>query len=816
MKDDSSKPAVLPRRDVVAAAAAAGVGGLLFPAAAMAADAVTPDMTGLPDTTTSSAPNVSHWGAYTGEVMGGKLVSVQPFAGDKYPVPLIQAMPDLLYSPTRIQAPMVREGFLKKRSKSDRTGRGREPFVQVSWDEATKIVAEELGRVKKQYGNRAIYAGSYGWQSAGTFHTATGAMQRLMALLGGYVFYVNTYSAPVLPVITPHVLGDARPRASAWPTILKNAKLIVFMGFNPMISDEIIYGGDGQHYDFKWLKELKNSGIPVVSVNPIDEDTDEYLGTERITLRPNTDTAFMLGIAHVLYTEKLHDQAFLDKYTVGFAKFADYLTGKADGTPKTAEWAAAITEVSADTIRTLARRMAKNRTMLMGGFSLQRAEHGEQPVWMMITLSAMLGHFGSAGGGAQINFPPELGNPMGSGPHVAGLPAIKNPVKDFVPVNMWADLLLNPGKTIDYDGRKIKYPDIKLVYWTGGNPFHHGQDTNRVLKAWQRPEVTIVHDYNWTATAKHADIVLPATTAMERNDITSSGNFILAMRQIVPPQFEARSDYDICASIADRLGLKDKYTEGKDEMTWLRELYATAAKQGKAKGLEVPEFDAFWEKGSVEFPTPKSADESVAYSDFIEDPDTNALGTPSGKIEIFSDRIASFHYDDCPGHPTWLPPSEWLGSPKAKKFPLHVISAHPKYRLHSQLDNTFLRDWYEVNEREPVWINPKDAKARGIQTGDVVRVFNDRGQTLAGALVSTRVREGVIKLHEGAWYDPVQAGRAGSLDKHGNVNMLTTDKGSSKLAQGNPSHTCLAQLEKYNGALPAVTAFTPPRTLRKG
>jgi len=764
----------------------------------------------LPNFENATSLTVSHWGAYYAEVKGGRFTRAIPFKDYNYPTPMVQAMPDLLYSPSRIRYPMVRKGFYQNREKSDTSKRGAEPFVRVSWDEASQMVADQLKRVKTAYGNRSIYGGSYGWQSAGRFHSASGALHRLLSLYGGYVYYVNTYSAPVLPVITPHVLGDARPAASNWPTIIDNSKLIVFFGFNPLINDEIHSGGDGSNYDFAWIQKVKQAGIPIVSINPVNEDTDQFFGTERIAIRPNTDTAFMLGMAHVLYTEKLHDQAYLDKYTVGFQKFADYLTGKSDGTPKTPEWAAPITDVSADAIRTLARRMAKNRTQIMGGFSLQRAQHGEQPVWMMITLSAMLGTFGKPGGGAQINFPPGLGVPAGEAPGVSGLSAIPNPVKDFVPVSKWVDLIGNPGQTIDYDGQKITYPDIKMVMWAGGNPFHHSQDTNTLVKTWQHPEVTVVADYNWTPSAKFADIVLPATTTLERNDITASTHYLMAMKKIVDPLFEARSDFEIFADVADKLGLKDKFTEGKDETAWLQEMYAVAQKQGTARGADMPDFQGFWDREYLNFPDAAATLNTVAYSDFIANPALNALGTPSGKIEIFSEKIASFSYDDCPGHPTWIEPTEWLGGAKAKQYPLHVITRHPKYRLHSQLDNTFIHDWYQVQQREPLWINPRDAQARGIADGDVVRVFNDRGEVLAGAVVTEQVRPGVVLMSEGGWYDPMNPNIPSSLGKHGNVNLLTMNEGDSKLSQGNASNTSLAQVEKYTGTLPAISAFTPP------
>ena len=320
----------------------------------------------------------------------------------------------------------------------------------------------------------------------------------------------------------------------------------------------------------------------------------------------------------------------------------------------------------------------------------------------------------------------------------------------------------------------------------------------------------MVADYNWTATTKHADIVLPATTTLERNDIVGSSHYIMAMKRVVDPVFEARDDFDFYADLAGRLGLADQYTEGKSEMDWIRQMYAVAEQAGNARGLAMPDFDTFWDAEYLAFDDDPGKVDQVAYADFVGDPGLNPLGTPSGRFEIFSETVASFGYADCPGHPTWLEPSEWLGSDKAKTYPLHVVTQHPKYRLHSQLDNTFIHDWYEVQQREPLWINPADAEARGIADGDVVRVFNDRGAALAGAVVTDLTRPGVVVFHEGGWYDPLDAATAGTLDKHGNVNMITSDTAESMLSGGNPSNSSLAQVERYAGELPAVTAFTPP------
>ena len=759
---------------------------------------------------TTSCMSVAHWGPFVGQVVGGRLVKTEPFPKDPGPGSMVTAMPELLYGANRVKYPMVRRGFYRDRSRSETTLRGAEPFVRVSWDEALDIVGAELRRVKAQYGNRSIYAAASGWANPGAFHNPGAALQRMLTMFGGNVYRVNSYSAPVLPVIMPYVLGDPAPRQSAWPTLLKNSKLVVLCGYDPVVNVQIQAGASFLHLDRGWLGQLRASKIPVVSINPIEGYTDQYLGTQRLAIRPNTDTALFLALANVLYTENLYDRTFVSAYTVGFDTFADYLNGKTDGQPKTPEWAAAITDIPAPTIRGLARRMARSRTILIGGYSLQRASHGEQPVWMMVALAAMLGQIGLPGGGVQLDFPGGLGVPVGSAPRLPGLPAGTNPVKDFVPLNLWADLVANPGKTVDYDGRTITYPDIKMIYWAGMNNFNQAQNTNAVVQAIQRPEVIVVQDYAWTPTAKHADIVLPATTLLERNDLLATDRFIVAMQQAVPPVFEARHDFDICAALAERLGFGAQYTEGKDEGAWLRQLYAAAQQQGKSRGLDVPDFDAFWEQGYLEFPVADSANQFVAYAQFRADPANHPLGTPSGKIEIVSQKIASYKYDDVPAHPTWLPPSEWLGSPLAKRYPLHMLSPHPKDRLHSQLDQTRLRQGYEVGAREPIWINPQDAAARGIADGALVRVFNGRGQTLAGAVVTARTRRGVVVLREGAWYDPLVPGSAGTLDRHGNANNLTSAGPSSKLSGGNPTNSVLVEVEKYVGTAPEITAFAPP------
>ena len=191
-------------------------------------------------------------------------------------------------------------------------------------------------------------------------------------------------------------------------------------------------------------------------------------------------------------------------------------------------------------------------------------------------------------------------------------------------------------------------------------------------------------------------------------------------------------------------------------------------------------------------------------------PVANKMPTPSGKIEITSPTIGSFNYADCPAHPAWFEPAEWLGSPLTKKFPLHLMSHQPVTRLHSQYDHGSYSQSMKVQGREAITLHPADAWARGVKAGDVVRVFNERGACLAGVRIDDGVRQGVAVLPTGAWFDPLDVNDVAKLEKHGNPNVLTLDKGTSKLTQGSIAHTALVEVELFTGELPRITAFDAP------
>jgi biotin/methionine sulfoxide reductase len=281
------------------------------------------------------------------------------------------------------------------------------------------------------------------------------------------------------------------------------------------------------------------------------------------------------------------------------------------------------------------------------------------------------------------------------------------------------------------------------------------------------------------------------------------------MKPVSTPPGEARDDYEIFTELARRLGAEDIFTEGLNQREWLVRLYEESVPRAAAAGIELPSFEAFWQAGSMRLPAPDR--QVVMFDAFRRDPQAAPLGTPSGRIELFSERIAGFELADCPGHPAWFAPVEWLGADGTARHPLHLVSDQPFTKLHSQLDfSSYSRD-SKIADREPIWINPADAAARGIDHGDVVRVFNERGACLAGAVLTDAMMPNVVKLSTGAWWDPVEPGVPGSLDKHGNPNVLTRDAPSSSLSQGCSAQSCLVQIERFEGPLPAITAFDPPR-----
>ncbi|WP_190295603.1 molybdopterin-dependent oxidoreductase [Halotalea alkalilenta] len=757
-----------------------------------------------------------HWGLYEVENAMTDGVTVRPFHRDPAPSPIGLYAADPALSRARIRRPAVRRGWLEaKRGGRDDGFRGQDAFVEVEWDEALDLAASELDRVRGSFGNEAIFGGSYGWSSAGRFHHAQSQVHRFLNTIGGYVRHMDSYSLGAARALMPYLVAPMDRLMSEhtdWATMAAHTRLFLTFGGVPAKNAQISAGGTSAHRVPGGLRRMAEAGVRFVNVSPVRSDLDTGADFEWWPIRPNTDTALILGMCHTLLAENLYDRDFLKRYCVGFEVFRDYLDGTRDGEAKTADWAATITGLPAEEIRQLARDLYATRSMINMAWSLQRAHHGEQPFWALIALASMVGQIGLPGGGFGVCYGAE--NLMGS-PHrrIKGptLAQGDNPVGGFIPVARIADMLLHPGETFSYRGEDHSYPDIRLIYWAGGNPFHHHQDLNRLMRAWQKPETIIVNEIYWTPLAKAADIVFPATSPMERDDIFHATRepCVAAMKRAQPVYGEARDDYAIFSALAKRLGVADAFCEGRSASQWLRHLYENWRQQLIDDDIELPDFDTFWETGIIEFP--QTGEPVVMLAGFRDDPQANALETPSGRIEIFSQRIAGYGYADCPGHPCWLPPQEYLGSPVAERYPLHLITDQPATRLHSQLDHSPNSLDSKISGREPIWIHPDDAAERGIVDASVVRVFNDRGSCLAGAVVTDAIRRGVAKLSTGAWFDPTKWSADGSLEKHGNPNVLTIDLPASAFSQGCSAQSCLVQIEAFLAPKPGLSAHLPPR-----
>ena len=755
----------------------------------------------------------AHWGTYHAHVKDGRLTGLSHFVEDSDPSEIGKGIVDVIDNESRIMGPMIRKSWFESGPGSHPERRGTDPFVRVSWDQANQVVAAELERVIAAHGNEAIYAGSYGWASAGRFHHAPGQLHRFLNALGGYTKSVNTYSFAAAEVIVPHVIGHFRNyiyNQTSWTSVRDHCQLFVAFGGVALKNGQIGQGGLGRHIQKESILEAHKNGVEFISVSPLRSDMIDDVDASWLSIRPNSDAALMIGLCHVLLDEGLQDRAFLDRYCVGFDQFAEYLTGASDGIVKDASWAGAICAIDAEAIKSLARHMAKSRTMLSFSWSLTRQAHGEQPFWAGITLAAMLGQIGLPGGGFGLGYSAvnTVGNHIQRLP-VAAVPQGKNDVETFIPVARIADMLLHPGDEFDYDGGRYRYPDIKMIYWAGGNPFHHHQDLTRLLAGWRKPDTTIAHEWCWNALAKHADIVLPCTTSLERTDIAMSpmDNYFVSMQAAIAPVGDARDDFEIFRGIAAKMGAENTYTEGRSAEDWQRWLYDVTKQASAEKGHELPSYDAFRKDGWFKLPPPETA--HVMFADFRADPMANPLATPSGKIEIFSQVIAGFDYDDCAPHPCWFEPPEWLGSPD-RGSRLHLLGNQPTARLHSQLDHGSISRDAKIAGHEPVKINRQDAAKRAIENGDIVRLYNDRGSCLCGAIVSDEVMQGVLIVSTGAWFNPDPSGASGLSCHHGNPNVLTPDLGTSKLAQGPAAHSCLVEVEKWTGGAVAMTAHKPP------
>ena len=476
----------------------------------------------------------NRFGLFWANTNSNQIVSVSDFEGDKFPNTMNYSLPDSVQNEARVLYPMVRKSYLKAKGAAKSELRGKEEFVRVSWDVALDLAAKALKEAHEKYGSEAIYGECYWWGGSGKVSWGRTVAHRMLKILGGYVEESGDYSTGAGLVIMPHVLGSSAvyDTPTKWAAIVKNAKNVVFWATDPIVTNQIS-SVPPTHEGYVGIKELKKSGIKTYSVNAMVNDTARYFGSENIIVRPNTDAALIIAMCHHLFTNKLYDEEFIKKYTVGFNKFKDYFMGETDKVVKDAEWASKICGVAADKIKSFAEALAKEPTTVLIGRALQRADHGEQPFWALVVLNAMLGHVGKEGLGFEFSLGYDSAGatdkiaPVLKGlstridekyENIDGAPW-KTTKNVTIPSSRSIEALEHPGKEIDYDGTKIKLPHMRVAYMASGSMFTRHQDVNNIVKQWRKFDTVITAEPYWTSTARLSDIVLPVAIEVERNDI---------------------------------------------------------------------------------------------------------------------------------------------------------------------------------------------------------------------------------------------------------------------------------------------------------
>ncbi|MCT4656019.1 MAG: molybdopterin-dependent oxidoreductase [Cohaesibacter sp.] len=753
--------------------------------------------------------HASHFGPFEAVVRDGKIVGIQPMIElDARPTEMLTyGVLDRTYDKTRINYPMVRKSYLEGWETGDIKPelRGKEEWVKVDWDTAWSLTAKALLDTATNHGNEAIFSSSYGgWSNAGVFRPNV-LQGRLLNLMGGCTNTAGDWSAGAGQVCMPHIIGDMEVYSaqSAWETIRDNTEVFVLVGCDPIKNNRIEYRV-ADHGMYAHWEEIRDAGVKFISINPQRTASDEYLNADLTRIIPNTDTALFLSMAYHVLENGLEDRAYMDKYTVGSDKWIAYVKGETDATPKTPAWASKITGIKEEEIKKLAELIAKSKTCIAGSWAIQRAQHGEMAYWSIVNFAALLGKIGKPGQG--VGFSWHYGNggmPQGGNATPVGMSQGRNFVKKIVPASRITEALENPGMDFFYNGQTNTYPDIKMIFNAGNNFMSHQQDTNRLIRALNKVETVVCVDVWWTAATRWADIVMPAATTLEQDDITSGGTYsndrVYAMKKVIEPIGDSLPDYEIFEGLAEKLDLWAPFTESEDKMYHIKLGYE---KSGAAK--EVP-FEEFWEKGYARMPVPEKARKWTRHGAFYEDPKANPLHTSSGKIEMFCNTIADMKLEDCPGMPVWMEKHEYLGN--AKKGQLHVVSPHPWFRLHSQMGNSErLRDLYMVQGREPVRINSQDAADRGIADGDLVELYNKRGTVIAGAVVSDDIMPGVVSIYEGGWPQLDSKGRCNS----GLANFITSTQRASGLSEATSANTALVEMRKCEDPEGPNMAYDPP------
>lgn len=670
-----------------------------------------------------------------------------------------RAYRQMVYAPERLRFPLKRAG---------RRGSGQ--FKSIPLDEALDTVAAELERVRHKYGPASVLL----LQGSGNLGILNGIGEPIRHVLmksGGCTTRWGSPSAEgsrFASLASFGTLATAHSRDD-----LLNSRLIIMWGWNPAVS---LHGVNTKIY----LARAKECGIKIIAVDPRYSDSAALFADKWLPIRPGTDTAALAAMAYVTIERGLSDTAFIRRCVHGFEAYQAYLFGEDDGIHKTPEWAEEITGVAAGSIRELAADYAVTKpAALMTGYAPGRTMNGEQFHRAATALAAITGNIGIPGG-----------NPAGHGliPGIR-LPAPANPLEPATAV----DDSLDPAFKSQYRihgaelwkaltaGRSGGYPaDFHFVYVVGANPLNQYPNSNAGMKALERPEFIVVQDQFLSTTARWADIVLPVSSHVEHDDIYKPSYpeyYFSYINKAIEPPDECLSDADIARELARRLGTD--FYEGKPDDTIL-DNYCDLPRI--AADIDGP--DKLKRDGIIKL---KPAKPVVAFAEETRDPEHHPFPTPSGKIEIYSRLIAGLDIPTIPPVPKYIEPDDGQRGGTERAHPLQLISAHSWRRANSCFDKV---PWLMELEPQAVSINSRDATTRGITDGDMVRVFNSRGEMRIRTRITERIMPGVVNIPEGAWLELDGHG----VDNGGCPNILTTDRPSTSGAY--PYYTCSVEIQK--------------------
>ena len=742
-------------------------------------------------------------------------------------------------SPDRLMWPLRRVG-----------PRGSAQFERVTWDKALDEIADRLACIRREHGNESIYLAYTTGQSC----TTADPFERLMNCFGGFLDHYNNYSNPQINTMVRSMYGPGAlyPGGSELDAAA-DARLVVVFGASPAET-----GTGRATWHGAWdrvVEQVGERGGRIVMVDPRRNGSiprRKGSGGETVSwlpINPGTDGALAAALLHELaFTHNALDWDFLRKHCVGFTdetlpenrhglglSVMDYLRGAGyDHVAKTPAWAAAITGIAENDIRELAAQLATARpAFIMQGWGPQRRSNGEMTSGMIMMLAAALGQVGLPGTNNGMNI-------AWGGGFLTRVSAGENPVPFRIPAYRFLDAIENGEALGAREGVRglpeadsqderatdsVQHQDhaahlpcsIKAIICHGGNCLtnQHG-DVNRAHRVLGDPskcELILNVDVEFTDSARYADIVLPDLFRMEQESAMNAdawGRRIAVSTGELGARFERRGAWEACCDLAKRWGIEDAFTEGRTEGEWIRRLY----EGDRERSTGLPTFDRLLEDGLA-----WRADRTepfVALADWRSDPDAHPLDTPSGKIELFSEQLAAAAeaLRGTPDEgaitpiPTYVPewgPAEFAveQTERACDQPLRVFGFHSVARIHSSWGNV-----PAVSRRVPqvISINPADASARGIATGDLVEASNRFGTLRLPAHVTDDVIAGTIVMPQGAWWQAESRGTQSApgtasartacpVDIGGCINTLTTSR-PSPLAFGNPQHTCWCRLRK--------------------